>query len=316
LKPQQALFLALVATFTFASAPSCIRSVQLDAISLGIVRLGLASVAMTIVLLFQGKLSLIELRSWSRQTWTAMLLVGLIFGCHWVLFFLSIKIGSAAVGAIGFSTYGVQVLLLGWLLGFSRVTLVDLAGLCLALFGTVLLFPEFDLQNEKTLGLAIGIVSATFAACVPLLHQRHAAVDADLRTWGQFVVGLFVFLALWPFAKWEFRASDTGLILYLGLFVAWIGHGVWVRVSTVLSTTTISILTYLYLPAALLISFLTLGEQLSGRMLAGVVLVLVANGLVLVSQHRRGALGVQKFSKETDPDLSSDHRGIDHRIED
>jgi len=290
LKPQQALFCALLATLVFASAPSCIRAVQLDAISLGIVRLGLASVAMTIVLLVQHKLTFAELRSWSRQTWKAMLTVGLIFGCHWVLFFLSIKIGSAAVGAIGFSSYGVQVLLLGWLFGFSRVTSVDLVGLCLALLGTGLLFPEFDLHNKQTLGLVIGILSGTFAACLPLLHQHHVAVDADLRTWGQFVIGLAVFLSLSPYAKWEFRASDTGLILYLGLFVAWIGHGMWIRVSTILSTTTISILSYLYLPTALLISFLTLGEKLSGRMLLGALLVLIANGLVLWNQVRNRTL--------------------------
>ncbi len=290
LKPQQALYGALFATFIFASAPSCIRAVQLDAISLGIVRLGLASAGMTVVLLLKRKLTLAELRSWSRQTWKAMLLVGLAFGCHWVLFFLSIKIGNAAIGAIGFSSYGVQVLLLGWLFGFSRVTSIDLVGLCLALLGTILLFPEFNLQNSQTLGLAIGILSGTLAACLPLLHQHHATVDADLRTWGQFVIGLVVFLTLWPFAKWEFRASDTGLILYLGLFIAWIGHGLWVRVSTVLSTTTISILTYLYLPAALTISFLTLGEKLSGRMLFGAVLVLIANALVLWNQIRNRTL--------------------------
>jgi len=274
----------------FASAPSCIRAVQLDAISLGIVRLALASAGMTVVLLVQRKLTFAELRSWSRQTWMAMLLVGLAFGCHWILFFLSIKIGGAAVGAIGFSSYGVQLLLFGWLLGFSRVTSLDVVGLCIALVGTVLLFPEYDLQNEQTLGLAIGILSGTLAACLPLLHQRHVAVDADLRTWGQFVVGLVVFLALWPYAQWEFRMGDLGLILYLGLLVAWLGHGMWVRVSTILSTTTISILTYLYLPTALLISFLTLGEKLSGRMFLGAGLVLIANALVLWNQVRNRTL--------------------------
>ena len=290
LNPKQALCGAFLATFVFASAPSCIRAVHLDAISLGIVRLGLASVGMTVVLIVQRKLTFAELRSWTRQTWKAMLLVGLAFGCHWILFFLSIKIGSAAVGAIGFSSYGVQVLVLGWLLGFGRVTFLDLAGLCLAILGTILLFPEFNLQNNQTLGLTIGILSGTFAACLPLLHQHHSTVDTDLRTWGQFIIGLAVFLTLWPFASWEFHASDTGLILYLGLFVAWIGHGLWVRVATALSTTTISILTYLYLPGALLIGFLALDEKLSGRMLLGVVLVLVANALVLWDQIRNRSL--------------------------
>lgn len=219
-----------------------------------------------------------------------MLMVGLAFGCHWVLFFLSIKLGNAAIGAIGFSTYGVQLLLLGWLLGFSRVTTLDLAGLLLAVVGTMLLMPKYSLENQQTLGLAIGILSGTFAACLPLLHQRHVAVDVHLRTWGQFVIGLGVFLVLWPYTKWEFRAADTALILYLGVVVAWLGHGLWIRVSTTLSTTTISILTYLYLPVSLLVSFIALGESLSGRMLVGTLLVLVANALVLWNQIRNRTL--------------------------
>ena len=289
LKPRQALLGALLATLLFASAPACIRTVQLDAISLGIVRLALASAGMTAVLLTERKLTITELRSWSRQTWQVMLLVGLAFGCHWVLFFLSIKLGSAAVGAIGFSTYGLQLLVLGWLLGFSRVTGLDVLGLLTALVGTLFLVPEFNLQNQQTIGLAVGILSGTLAACLPLLHQRHVAVDVQLRTWGQFVIGLLVFLALWPYTKWEFRWSDTALILYLGL-VAWIGHGLWIRVTTALSTTTISILTYLYLPVSLLIGYTALDERLSGRMLVGTALVLIANALVLWNQARNRTL--------------------------
>ncbi len=246
---------------------------------------------MTLVLIGQKKLTLTELQSWSRDTWKAMILVGLAFGGHWLLFFLSIKIGSAAIGTIGLSTYGLQLSVLGWLLGFSRVTRLDVVGLLLALIGTVLLVPEFTLQNRQTLGLAIGILSGTFAACLPLLHQRHAAVDVHLRTWGQFLVGFVLFLCLWPYAQWEFQPSDTALILYLGLVVAWIGHGLWVQVTTVLATTTISILAYLYLPLALLVSHSVLDEKLTGRMLVGTAFVLIANALVLWNQARNRSLG-------------------------
>ena len=291
--PQQALLGALLATLVFSSAPACIRAVSLDTVSLGIVRLGMASAAMTCVLIVQRKLTLAELRSWSVHTWKVMFLVGLAFGIHWVLFFLSIKVGGAAVGAIGFSTYGIQLLLLGWLLGLSRVTRLDLIGLALAIMGTILLAPEFSWDNQHTQGLVIGIASGFFAACVPLLHQRHSKVDVHLRTWGQFVVSLLVFVCLCPYAKWDFRSSDIPLLLYLGLFVAWLGHGLWIRVTTVLSTTTLSILTYLYLPSSLAISFLTLGERLAPQMLVGTAFVLAANAIVLWNQAKSRALEAQ-----------------------
>jgi len=57
MRPQQALPRALLATLIFASTPSCVRAVGLDTFSLGIVRLCMASLAMTLVLLFQRKLT-------------------------------------------------------------------------------------------------------------------------------------------------------------------------------------------------------------------------------------------------------------------
>ena len=264
------------------------RLVHLNAYTLGIVRLGLASLGMTVLLCARGELSWNRLRELDRTTWRVLISVGLMFGIHWLLFFSSIKLASAAVGAIGFSTYGLHLLLLGWLLGFGTVGKWDLLGLALACGGTYLLIPEFSLENTQTLGLIIGILSGLAAAMLPLLHQQHAAVDANLRAWGQFTFALPVFLLLWPLTDWHILPRDIPLILYLGLVIALVGHGMWVHVTSVLSTTVISVLSYLYLPCSLLFAFLLLGEseKLTGRTLMGTILVLLANGLVLWSQHR------------------------------
>jgi drug/metabolite transporter (DMT)-like permease len=216
--------------------------------------------------------------------------LGFTFGLHWLTFFLSIKIASAAIGTIGFSTYGLWLIILGWLLGRGQVTLLDLLGLVLACVGTWLLVPEFSFQNEDTLGLMIGIFSGLAAALLPLLHQHFADIDGNVRAWGQFTFAMLFFAACQPWARWEFHANDVPLILYLGLGIALVGHGLWVHAVTALSTTTTSILSYLYLPISLIMGFVFLGEKLAGRALAGTTLVLVANALVIVSQQRRGTL--------------------------
>lgn len=266
--------------------------VHLNASTLGIVRLGLASLGMTLFLVAQRELSWNKMRNWDRRTWRVLLSVGVAFGVHWLLFFSAIKIGNAAVGAIGFSTYGLQLLLLGWVLGFSRVTGLDLVGLTLACAGTFLLVPEFSLQNNLTLGLIVGILSGLAAAVLPLLHQQHESIDTNLRAWGQFTFALPVFFVLWPLTDWDIRVNEIALILYLGVGIALIGHGMWVHVMTVLPTTTISVISYLYLPCSLVLGYLIMGdsEKLSGRMLVGTALVLVANALVLWSQARLRAL--------------------------
>jgi len=134
----------------------------------------------------------------------------------------------------------------------------------------------------------IGILSGLAAAVLPLLHQHHEEINVHVRAWGQFTFALPVFCLLWPLTDWSIRPSEIPLLLYLGLGIALVGHGMWVHVTTVLSTTTISIISYLYLPCSLIFGYLLLGdsEKLTGWALVGTVLVLIANALVLWSQTR------------------------------
>lgn len=287
--------MAFLTVVIFSSAPACVRAVSLNTTTQGIVRLGLASLGMTIFLLWRRKLTWATIKSWDRRTWRALFLAGVSFGIHWLLFFSSIKLANAAIGAIGFSTYGLHLLLLGWFFGLSTVTIVDLLGLALACVGTYFLIPEFSFQNDYTVGLIIGILSGLAAAVLPLIHQQNSQIDVHIRAWGQFTFALPLFFFLWPYTDWNIVRSEIPLILWLGLGIALVGHGMWVHVTTVLSTTTVSILSYLYLPTSLVFGYLMLGEdeKLTGRMLIGTALVLIANGLVLWSQSRLRALDAE-----------------------
>jgi drug/metabolite transporter (DMT)-like permease len=284
--------MAFLTVLIFSSAPACVKAVSLNTVTQGVVRLGLASFGMTMFLLAREKLTFAEVKSWDRRTWSTLALVGFAFGVHWLLFFSSIKLANAAIGAIGFSTYGLHLLLLGWLLGFGKVSPLDFVGLLLACIGTYLLIPEFSFENKHTVGLIVGILSGLAAAVLPLIHQQNAQIDVNIRTWGQFTFALPMFFLLWPYTDWTIIPSEIPLILWLGLGIALLGHGMWVHVTTELSTTTVSILSYLYLPTSLIFGYLALGdsERISGRMLVGTILVLIANGLVLWSQSRLRAL--------------------------
>ncbi|MCG8450998.1 MAG: DMT family transporter [Pirellulales bacterium] len=293
---RQALLLAIGAVLLFSSAPAGVRAVSLNAYGLGILRLGLASAVMTAFLAWRRQ----RPWRWNRRAFEALVIVGLTFGIHWMLFFLSIKTASAAIGALGQSTYGLHLIVLGWLLGFGTVTLIDIISLLLGLVGTWLLMPVFDLQNDQTLGLLFGISGGLAAASLPLWHQRYADVDGNLRAWGQFTFALPVFFCCLPWATWDIPTSDIPLILYLGLVVTLVGHGLWVHASTALSTTTTSIVSYLYLPSALVLSYFLLGEKLSGKMLVGALCVFVANGVALWSQARRGGLAAIARNVEND----------------
>ena len=290
MSPRQALLRALVCEFLFSTVPSAVRTISLHAVPLGIARLGIASVVLTVWLAARGKLGPRVFRGWRRQQWVAMMLIGVAFGLHWLLYFKSVKLASAAIGVIGVSTYGVHLIVLGWVLRRDRPSLLDLAGLATACVGTLLLVPKFRIENDQTLGLVCGVLSGFCAAFLPLLHQRNAAMDDDVRTWGQFTFALPVFLVLAPGSDWSVDSRDVLLIAHIALVVTVVGHLLWVQAITALSMTAISLVAYLYLPGGLIVNYFTIGETLTGRMLLGAGLIFAANIVTLWSRARRGRL--------------------------
>ena len=104
-----------------------------------------------------------------------------------------------------------------------------------------------------------------------MLHQRHARLDHELRTWAQFTFALPVFLFTAPAADWSLSTQDFWLVLHLGLVVNLIGHYLWVQVSTNLPLAVTSVLGYLQLPVSLAFNYFFIGEKLTSGMLAGAV---------------------------------------------
>jgi len=271
---------ALWATVVFGSVPACIRLMRMDSYALGVWRLGLAAAGMTLLLRWKGR-SLRSLGDAVRHHWPMLTAVGLCFGLHWLTYFLSIKWANASIGSLAFSTCGVQLPLLGWAFGFGRPRPAAMLGVALAMTGSWLCLPTSAPGDGMVAGLIVGILSGTLYACVPMLHQRHAHLDNELRTWAQFVFALPVFLVTAPAADWSLTVQDFWLALYLGLVVNLVGHYLWVQVSTVLPLAKTSALGYLQLPASLAFNVALVGERLTGGMLAGGACIIAGNFLAL-----------------------------------
>ena len=274
----------IVAVLMFGSVPACIRVVGLDSIALGIARLGLGAVGMAVILALRGELPLATPRQRTAAALAPLAAIGGCFGLHWLLYFLSIKLASASIGAIGFSTYGLQLALIGWLAGHPRPGWRTTAGVALAMIGSWLCLPAGHGAGEGnfTLGLVIGILSGTAYAVLPLLHQRYAHLDHDERTWGQFAFGLCVFLACAPLAQqWGSDLRDVWLVIHLGIVVTLIGHLLWVHASTEMPIRLTAVLAYLQLPTALAVNHFAIDERLTAPMLVGAACIVVANAIAM-----------------------------------
>ncbi len=288
-----ALLKALAGIAIFATVPASIGAIGGPSpprgivIALGIVRLVLATVGMTAMLAVRRHARQAIAEDF-RRDWRGLVLIGMFFGLHWLTYFIAIKAGSPSMSELGFSTFGAQLPLLGWMFGFGRPKGSTFGGIALALAGSWLCLSGAEAGTGHATSLLVGVVSGTLYAAVPMLNQRYAESDSQLRTWAQFAFALPIFLLLAPAAQWSFASRDLWLVLHLSLVVTLVGHYIWVQATTVLPIQVTGVVAYLQLPMSLTVNYLTLGEPLTPSMATGAACIVAANLLTVGMGARRG----------------------------
>jgi drug/metabolite transporter (DMT)-like permease len=272
---------AAIALVLFGCIPVVVRTISANAYTIGIVRLTVATLGLGAVMAFRRELRRVPARDVAR-----LALIGLLFFGHWLTLFLGIKASSASIGAIGLSTYGAHLLILGAIFG-ARVRWTDVAAVTLAVVGAVLVVPSFDLRNDVAVGMLLTSSSALMYASLPLLHQRWSHIANRTRALGQFSFALLFFLFFVGKAEWTLGARDWAGLLFLAVGVTLIGHSLWVAVTTRLSPSATSILYYANIPIAIVLSTIALGERLTLRTGAGAALIIGAGLLGLISRAMR-----------------------------
>jgi drug/metabolite transporter (DMT)-like permease len=270
---------ATVTVLLMGLVPIIIRHVEANPWTIGIIRLGIATAGLSLIML--------ATRRWTRlpaAAWRAMAVIGVLFAVHWALYFYSIKISSAAIAVIGQSTFGVHLVLIGWAIGHHAVTRADLVAVAMAVAGSLLVAPRWSIEDRDTVGLLLGIGSAFFYAFLPILHQRIAHVPNTMRVFGQFAVGLTLFLFFLPATDWRFPAGDWVWLLVLAIPCTLVQHTLWTRLTTRLSTLVTSVLFYMAVPVTLVLGVVLLGERVTAWMIGGAALIISGNVLAVASQ--------------------------------
>lgn len=277
----------MTALILFGCIPVAVKWVAANPYTIGIFRLVIASAGACVLAGARG-----QLRRLPAHDVVRLATIGFFFFAHWLTLFLSIKSSSASIGAIGLSTYGVHLLLLGALAGHGRVHGSDVAAVLLAVAGAVTIVPQFRLHNEIATGMLLATISAFFYAALPILHQRWSHLPTSLRALGQFSFALGFFLLFLGKSDWSLGARDWAGLLFLAVGVTLIGHSLWVHVTSSLSPAATSIIYYGNIPIALALNAIILGEPLTARTLLGATLIIGGSIFGLYKQWRRTQLTV------------------------
>ncbi len=278
---------AFLAILLFGCIPVVVRWVHANPYTIGIVRLAIASAGVALIMAVRGELRRVSARDAGR-----LAVIGLLFFGHLLTFFAAIKASSASVAAIGLSTYGVDLLILGALFGGQRTRGTDIVAVLAAATGAVLVVPSLDLHDRVVIGMLLSCASALMYASLPLLHQRWSHIPTSSRALGQFFFAFLAFSTLLGKAKWDLGARDWAALLFLGIGATLIGHSLWIHVTTHLSPAMTSVVYYGNIPIAIALSVLLLGEPLTARTLIGAILIIGGSVFGLLS--RRNAVSASR----------------------
>ncbi|MFY0591560.1 DMT family transporter [Roseivirga sp.] len=261
----------LIAVFLFGITPVFIKEVSANAYTIGIVRLIIGSVFLFSLVRVR------KLKKLSRKDWKGLLYIGLLFGAHWMTYFISVKLSTPSMAILSVSSFGLHMIYLNWIINGQKPLLKDLLAVFVALIGIFLIVPEFSLGNDLTAGILVGLVSAFFFAVLPFVQRRHQHIDSLTRAFGQYAFAMIIFLVMISESNWDLSDQDWLFLGILGLVCTVGAHTLWLRASTMLAPAKISLIFYLGTPVAMITSYLFLGEDMSGSKLLGAGLIISAN---------------------------------------
>ena len=270
------LLIALSAILLMSIVPVLIKWIKVDEVTVGIVRLAIATFGIAVILMFSKSRFRV-----SRKQLVWLVLLGGVFACHWYLYFLSIRLTDASLAAIGVSTFGIHLLLLSVVVNKERLSIIDLISVGLCVGGIIIASPSSELAEQRWQGFVVSVASGFLYACLPLINQKVSSVPTNYRAFGQFGFGLMFFMVFIPYADFEQSMEAWQGLIILGLVSTLIAHTLWIKASTELPSNITAVVYYGYVPITLLLSYLFLKEPLGWDKLAGAALIILANILVV-----------------------------------
>jgi len=271
-----------------AGVPVFIKYTDANPFTIGIVRLLIASVLIIGYMIITGEK--IPVRGYHIRK---LMLIGFVFSVHWITYFYGIKMATASIGILGASTYGIHLIILGWIFLSAKPRIIDIFAIILAFIGTYIIIPEFSLNNDITLGLILSIISGLFFALLPILHQKNQSLSGTQRAFGQYVFAIPLFLIFLNKFDFDLKQTDWYSLLYLGVVGTFLAHSLWINVTTKLHTAISSLIFYAIIPMTMTISYIWLDEDMSFNKILGAFTIVTANVIGILSRIYKSKLKVE-----------------------
>lgn len=139
--------------------------IKIPAVEMVFYRTGLAALGLWIVM----KSRKTSFKVSGAQDWFNIILVGVLIGSHWILFFLSARVSNASVCLAGMATCSLWTSFLEPLYFKKKIRAFEVILSILALLGMLVIF---HVETRYVLGLTLAILSAFLAALFTVINSK------------------------------------------------------------------------------------------------------------------------------------------------
>ncbi|UII26549.1 DMT family transporter [Fulvivirga maritima] len=212
--------------------------------------------------------------NWAHDGWS-IIIAGLLLGAHWLTYFYSLKLSNVAIGMLSLFTYPVITAFLEPIILKTKFELTHILLALLVLIGIYFLAPEFDLENDTTLGIICGVASSIFYTLRNILLKKK--VERYAGTTLMLYQIIIIACLLWPvFFFYDISTIQTEwkATLALALITTSIGHTLFVSSFKKFSVTTVSIISGTQPIYGILLGFIFLNEVPQSSTMIGGALIL------------------------------------------
>ncbi|MDC1516325.1 DMT family transporter [Cyclobacteriaceae bacterium] len=185
----------------------------------------------------------------SRSDRTKMILPTLLMGVHWLAYFYALKLSNVAIGMLTLFTYPLMTSILEPVLLKDSMVKRHLPLTLITLVGIYFLMPNFDMNDDLTVGVLFGLLAALSYAIRNILIRKHIEVISGSLSMAYQLLGLSIVLGpllfFYPLEQNQYFLENTGELFILGFVTTAVGHTLFVRSFKYFSVTTVSIMSNL-----------------------------------------------------------------------
>lgn len=213
--------------------------------------------------------------------------LGILMAVHWMTYFMSMQYSSVSVGIIALFTFPVITVLLEPFFEKIKLNWQDVLSAVVVLFGIYLIVPSISLDNDVTLGVLVGVLSAFLYALRNLFHRQYFSHYSGAKAMGWQIMVICPCLIF--FLDDKFISMDTHtalLLLCLGTIFTALPHAMVATALKHLRAKTFSLVACMQPFYGVVLAILVLNESPTIKTLIGGVLVISAAIYETINTHQ------------------------------